>query len=78
MVNRVRRRILQRMDATIDDAMDKAGLPLLGVVPEDDALALALHNGKPLLLSNHRSRAAVAYQNMAIRLQGGRAPLQRI
>lgn len=77
VVNRVRKKLLHSMHATIDDAMDKAGLPLIGVVPEDDALPLALNRGVPLLLASY-SGAASAYRNIAIRLQGGRAPLLRI
>ena len=49
----------------------------IGVVPEDDALPLALNRGVPLLLAS-RGGAAGAYRNIAIRLQGGRAPLLRI
>lgn len=78
VVNRVRKKLLRSMHATIDDAMDRAGLPLLGVVPEDDALPLALNRGVPLLLSEGYSPAAVAYRNIGIRLQGGKAPLLRI
>ena len=29
------------MDVTVDDVMDKAGLPLLGIVPEDANVTLA-------------------------------------
>ena len=77
VVNRVRKKMLRSMHATIDDAIDKAGLPLLGVVPEDDDLPLSLHQGVPLLLrSNYH--AAAAYKNIAKRLQGQRAPLLRI
>lgn len=47
VVNRVRRKMLRSMHATIDDAIDKAGLPLLGVVPEDDALPVCLNRGIP-------------------------------
>ncbi len=77
VVNRVRKKLLHSMHATIDDAMDKAGLPLIGVVPEDDELTLSLNQGVPLLLASH-SGAASAYKNIAIRLRGGRAPLLRI
>ena len=35
IVNRVRRKLLQSLHTTIDDAIDAAGLPLLGVIPED-------------------------------------------
>ena len=78
VVNRVRKKLLRSMHATIDDAMDKAGLPLLGVVPEDDALPLALNQGSPVLLAEGRGPASCAYRNIAIRLQGGKAPLLRI
>ena len=77
VVNRVRKKMLRSMHATIDDAIDKAGLPLLGVVPEDDNLPLSLHQGVPLLLGSHQN-AAMAYRNIAKRLQGGRVPLLRI
>ena len=65
------------MHATIDDAIDRAGLPLIGVIPEDDALPLYLNKGVPLLL-NRRKGAAAAYRNIARRLEGERVPLLRI
>ncbi len=77
VVNRVRKKLLRSMHATIDDAIDKAGLPLLGVVPEDDALPLCLNRGTPVMLAGNPA-AAAAYRNIATRLQGGRAPLMRI
>jgi len=77
VVNRVRSKMLRSMHATIDDAIDSAGLPLLGVVPEDDRLPLSLNRGVPLLLSGS-SAAAVAYQNIARRITGARVPLMRI
>ena len=77
VVNRVRKKMLRSMHATIDDAIDKAGLPLIGVVPEDDALPLALNRGTPVLLSPG-TPAAEAYRNIAKRIQGIRAPLMRV
>ena len=76
-VNRVRRKMLRSMHATIDDAIDRAGLPLIGVIPEDDALPLSLNKGVPLLLSGSQG-AAAAYRNIAKRLQGQKVPLLRI
>ena len=78
VVNRVRRKLLRSMHATIDDAMDKAGLPLIGVVPEDDALPLSLNRGVPPALSAPSSQAAAAYRNIARRLTGERVPLLRV
>ena len=77
VVNRVRRKMLRQLHATIDDAIDRAGLPLLGVVPEDDALSLSMNQGVPLPLCSSQG-AALAYRNIAKRLQGERVPLARI
>ena len=77
VVNRVRRKLLRSMHATIDDAIDKAGLPLLGVVPEDDALLVCLNKGTPLLLADS-PQAAMAYRNIAKRIRGQKTPLLRI
>ena len=78
VVNRVRKKMLRSMHATIDDAIDKAGLPLIGVVPEDDSLPLSLNQGTPLLLSYNQGPAASAYRNIAKRLQGNKVSLLRI
>ena len=77
VVNRVRRKLLRSLHATIDDAIDTAGAPLLGVIPEDDALPLALNRGITLLLADSPA-AARAYYNIAKRLTGQRIPLMRI
>ena len=78
VVNRVRKKMLHSMHATIDDAIDKAGLPLIGVVPEDDALPLSLNRGVPLLLDASYPLSASAYRNIAKRIKGEKAPLLRI
>ena len=69
--------MLRQLHATIDDAIDRAGLPLLGVIPEDDALPLYLNQGLPLLPSGGQG-ASAAYQNIAKRIQGEKVPLARI
>lgn len=77
VVNRVRKKMLRRMHTTIDDAIDTSGLPLIGIVPEDDAIPLALNQNTPLLLCDHGT-AAHAYQNIALRMTGHRVPLLRL
>ena len=57
--------------------MDTAGLPLLGVVPEDSQVMLSANTGQPLILTSRRG-AAVAYLNIARRLMGQRVPLMKI
>ena len=50
VVNRVQPRLLRKLRTTIDDAMDTAGLPLLGIVPEDNQVMLCANQGRPLVL----------------------------
>lgn len=77
VMNRVQPKLLKKLHTTIDDAMDTAGLPLLGVVPEDQAISLAAGQGEPLILYS-RKNASVAYLNIAKRLMGQSVPLMRI
>ena len=76
VVGRVQRKMLRALHTNIDDAIDTAGLPLLGVVPEDPDLPYALNRGVPLREIN--SYAARAYENIARRLTGRRVPLMKI
>ena len=57
--------------------MDIAGLPLLGVVPEDPTVTVAAFSGEPMVLATYKG-ASPAYLNIAKRLLGQRAPLLRI
>lgn len=77
VVNRVEPKLLRRLHTSIDDAMDAAGLPLLGIVPEDPQVVMAATRRMPIVLYT-RTRAAVAYLNIAKRLTGQRVPLMRI
>ena len=40
IVNRISRWMIRRLGMNVDDAMDAAGLPLLGIVPEERKVAL--------------------------------------
>lgn len=77
VVNRVKPRLLRQLKTTIDDAMDAAGLPLLGVVPEDVAVTVSANRGVPVILAE-RKGAALAYLNIARRLEGQRVPMMRL
>jgi septum site-determining protein MinD len=76
-MNRIQPKLLRRLRTTIADAMDSAGLPLIGVVPEDPQVILSGNLGQPLIL-NARQGAAQACINMAHRLEGQRVPIMRI
>ncbi|MBP3520357.1 MAG: septum site-determining protein MinD [Oscillospiraceae bacterium] len=77
VVNRVQRKLLQQLGATIDDAMNTAGLPLLGVVPEDPQVSLAANQGYPLIVKASKG-AAIGYRNIALRIEGRRVPVMKI
>lgn len=77
VMNRVQPRLISRLRTSIDSAMDAAGLPLLGVVPEDPNVTMATAAGVPLILTTYKG-AAPAYLNIAKRLLGQRVPLLRI
>ena len=69
IVNRINKKMVSAMGMTIDDVMDKAGLPLLGIVPEDPNVVLSAAFGKPLLQQTRRG-AGAACRRIAKRIQG--------
>ncbi len=73
VINRLRPRpILKGRMPDIDAVMDVAQLPLLGVVPEDEAVAVANANGRPLPWNSPASRC---FANIAARFTGNSVPL---
>ena len=74
VVNRANAKLFAGMGVTVDDVMDEAGLPLLGVVPEDRNVTLAAAFGMPLIKKTKRG-AAKACIAIARRLQGKSVPL---
>ena len=75
VVNRVQREVLKTVKLTIDDVMDTAGLPLMGVVREDPNVTLAASFGQCVLKFAKRSDAAKAYRRIARRIQGFHEPI---
>ncbi len=77
VMNRIQPKLLRKLRTTIDDAMNTAGLPLLGVLPEDPKVMLCANMDQPLVVQNH-SGAAQACRNIAQRLDGRYVPVMRI
>ena len=77
VVNRVRRKLLKALSSNIDDAIDAAGLPLLGVIPEDEGIPIALGRSA-LTVFTRESSAEIACRNIARRLTGERVPLMKL
>lgn len=77
LINRVSRSLLRRGAATLDDSIDQVGVQLLGYVPEDARIPLALGTGKPLLQAcPGRRGAAGAFRRIAKRIDGQKTPIR--
>ena len=77
VVNRVTPSLFRRLHWTVDDVMDEVGLPLLGLIPDDQSVVLAAAANMPLICKTDRG-AALGCLHVARRLQGRRVPLMRI
>ena len=74
IVNRLEPKMVRTMGLTVDDIMDRAGLPLLGIVPEDPEVMLSAAFETPLLMQTKKG-AAAACRRIAKRIQGRRVPV---
>lgn len=75
ILSRARPSLMARGDApNADDAIDAVGIPLLGVVPEDERVISSSNRGEPLVLMR-TDGAAAAYLRIARRIAGERVAL---
>ena len=78
VLNRIRQKLITRkLAANVDDAMDRIGMRLLGVVPEDEQVITCANRGIPLILCESKG-AARACLNIAKRLDGKPVPIMRL
>lgn len=75
VVNRIRPKMISAMALTVDDVMDEAGLPLIGIVPEDEDVTISAAFSTPLLKWSRRGTAASACRRIAKRIRGMYVPL---
>lgn len=73
IINRLRATpILNGSTPDVDDIIDTVGVRLLGILPEDEKVAVASANGNPL---PRNSTATEGFRNIAGRLLGDQLPL---
>lgn len=72
VVGRVQTGLLRSMKRTVDDIIDRTGLPLLGLVPEDEQLLLLTAAGK---FAAGKKWSFAAFQRIAKRIQGQPVPV---
>lgn len=78
VVNRVRPKLIKKLEAAnIDEAIDKTGIRLLGIVPEDPRV-IACANCGTLVFKHMNTPAARAYRNISRRMLGEQMPLLKL
>jgi septum site-determining protein MinD len=72
VVSRVQPSLMRSIKLTVDDVIDRVGLPLLGLVPEDEQLLLLTAAGK---FHTGKKWAFAAYDRISKRMQGQPVPV---
>ena len=76
IINRLRpNKVMDGSMPDVDEIIDTAGIQLLGILPEDEEVAVANANGRPLPSA---CNAAVCFAYIAQRYLGGSVPLARL
>ncbi|MEA5617857.1 septum site-determining protein MinD [Cronbergia sp. UHCC 0137] len=71
IINRIRPAMVQANDMmSVQDVQELLAIPLLGVIPDDERVIISTNRGEPLVLSENPSLAAMAFENIARRLEG--------
>ena len=75
IVNRVKPRMVEESKMmSVEDVLELLGVPLIGVVPDDEKVIEATNRGEPMVLAEYESVPATAYNNIARRLEGEKVP----
>lgn len=75
IINRLNPAMVKSHDMlSAEDVLDLLGIHLIGVVPEDDSVIVGSNRGAPVS-ADPKSRAGMAFRNIAKRLQGFDVPL---
>lgn len=75
IVNRVKPEMIQLNEMiSVEDILDLLVVPLLGIIPDDERVIVSSNRGEPLVLSSKPSLPAIAFSNIAKRLEGREVP----
>lgn len=73
LINRLRPDMVRRGDMMSSlDVVDILGIPLLGIIPDDESVVIATNQGDPLV--GNSSPAGMAYHNVVKRIEGQEVP----
>lgn len=74
IINRLNPAMVKRGDMlTPEDVLELLAIELIGIVPEDENVIMSTNRGQPVVFDG-KSRAGLAYQNIARRLRGEKVP----
>ncbi len=75
IVNRIRPDMIQmKQMISVEDIEDLLVVPLIGIIPDDQRVIISTNRGEPLTLEDKLSIPAMAFSNIAKRLQGQNIP----
>ncbi len=76
IVNRIKPDMVQMNEMMgVDDVLDVLSIPLVGIVPDDKRMIVASNRGEPVVCGLPDSIPAIAFDNIARRLEGEKVPL---
>ena len=74
IINRLNPTLVKQHDMlSADDVLDLLGVPLIGIVPEDEGVIVSSNRGTPVA-QDPKSRAGQAFRNIARRIKGEQVP----
>ena len=75
LLNRLRPDLVKRGDMmSPTDVVDILGIPLIGVIPDDEQVVISTNQGEPLIET--MSLAGRAYRNISLRITGEKIPIE--
>jgi septum site-determining protein MinD len=78
VINRIKPSMVRRGDMlSVDDVLELLAVELIGLVPDDDSVILSTNRGLPVVLDG-KSKAGLAFRNIARRLQGEKVPFMKL
>ncbi len=78
IINRLNPSLVKQHDMlSPDDVLDLLGIPVIGIVPEDEMVIVSSNRGTPVA-QDPKSRAGQAFRNIARRLRGQEVPFLEV
>jgi septum site-determining protein MinD len=78
VINRIKPEMVRRGDMlAVDDILELLAVQLVGMVPDDESVLTSTNRGTPVVLDG-KSKAGLAFRNVARRLKGEEVPFMNL